>query len=161
MTLYYGLGFIFLFILAIYFLPNHKFFSRPHYLIILGFGVCIFAAIFNDLAAIIISKFPEIAAEHNIAVLQQILSFSFASLGGGIIGAGFMTRVQIEHKNQKQGLLKRLEFLESDNAQLQEELATAREYSNQAIIDVCITETHLNKREIRKINNELSIMNRV
>jgi hypothetical protein len=160
-TLYYGLGFIFLFILAIYFLPNHKFFSRPHYLIVLGFGVCILAAIFNDLTEVIINKFPDVAKENNIGVLKQIISFSFASLGGGIIGAGFMIRVQIEHRNQKQDLQKKLTFLNDDNLKLEAELSAARENFNQAIIDVCITEIYLNKREIRNVNSELSIMNKV
>jgi hypothetical protein len=159
--LYAGLTFIFILVIAFYFLPNHRFFSRPHYLIVFGFGICIIAAIFNDLAALIIREFPSISKEHNVGVLQQVTSLSLASLGGGIIGSAFMIRVQLAHTNQKHVLQENLDYLNQDNEDLKKELEQAREKENQELMNYFIAERVSNKREIRKIKKELELLRKL
>lgn len=104
MVFFYGIVFLLLFVFAIYFFPSHKFFSRAHYLVLLGFSICIFAAIINDISELFQTFFPDKDLSRNIDLMQQISSFSIASLGGGIIASGFMIKVQIEHNNEQTNL---------------------------------------------------------
>ncbi|GAA5130720.1 hypothetical protein [Thalassotalea piscium] len=161
MILYIGLIFVFSIVIFFYFLPNHKFYSRPHYLLLLGFSICIVAATFNDLAALIIGKYPVLSKQHNVAVLQQVSSLSLAALGGGIISSAFMIRVQLAHTNRKYILREQLDFLKRNNEDLKKELEQAKIASNKELMSYFVGERVSNKREVRKINKELEMLDKL
>ncbi|MGL4844118.1 MAG: hypothetical protein ACRC2Y_05785 [Aeromonas veronii] len=92
----------------LYSIVNHKFMSRPTFLVALGFSLCLSSAFTITIAD---SLSPLIRSKENITafgILKNMFALSIASLGGGLISSGLILKAQIEHNRKIFNLKKQL-----------------------------------------------------
>ncbi|HHQ4926013.1 TPA: hypothetical protein ACSP33_003703 [Aeromonas veronii] len=92
----------------LYSIVNHKFMSRPTFLVALGFSLCLSSALTISIAD---TLSPLIRSKENIAafgILKNMFALSIASLGGGLISSGLILKAQIEHNRKIFNLKKQL-----------------------------------------------------
>lgn len=93
---------------VLYSIVNHKFMSRPTFLVAVGFSLCLLSAFVISIAD---ALSPLIRSKENItafSILKNMFSLSIASLGGGLISSGLILKAQIEHNRKIYNLNKQL-----------------------------------------------------
>lgn len=102
----------------LYSIINHKFMSRPTFLVALGFGLCLLSAFAISMAD---TLSPLIRSKENITafgILKNMFALSIASLGGGLISSGLILKAQIEHNRKIFNLKKQLNSISTRLSEL-------------------------------------------